>query len=146
MDTTIERVIFLQGIELFADIPSELLAHLSGITKRYMAEKDQHLFHEGEPSHSVYLLIGGKVQLTRHKKVKMEITEPEAIGAWGFFDGKERLMTAICQEDSQFLVINRQDFYDLYDLLDERVHLSKGLLTYFVKRIRKLTDITDAIV
>jgi len=143
MDTTIERVIFLQGIELFADIPSELLAHLAGITKQFVAEKDQYLFREGDPSQSVYLLVGGKVQLTRNNKMKMEITEQEAIGAWGFFDGKERLMTAICKEDSQFLVINRQDFYDL---LDDRVHLSKGLLTYFVKRIRKLTDITDAIV
>jgi|AntRauTorcE11897_2_1112592.scaffolds.fasta_scaffold01630_6 CRP-like cAMP-binding protein len=143
MDTTIERVIFLKGIELFSDIPSELLVHLAEISTRFMADKDQDLFKEGDSSQSVYLLFGGQVQLIRNGKSKREISEPEAIGAWGFFDGKERLMTATCKEDSQFLVINRQDFYDL---LEEHANLSRGLLNYFVKRIRKLTDITDAIV
>ncbi len=143
MNTTIERVIFLQNIELFADIPSELLAHLAEITKLFTADKNEYLFKEGEPSQSIYLLIDGRVQLTRNMKIKQDISESEAIGAWGFFDGKERLTTAVCKEDSQFLVINRQDFYDL---LEEHAHLSKGLLSYFVKRIRKLTDITDAIV
>jgi len=143
MDTTIEQVIFLQGIELFNDIPSEQLAHLAGITKSFVANKQQILFEEGERSQSLYLLIDGRVQLTRNDMLRKEVTDSEAIGVWGFFDGEERLMAATCTEESHFLTINRMDFYDL---LEERVHLTQGLLKYFVKRIRKLTELSDAIV
>lgn len=143
MDTTIERVIFLQGIELFADVPSEQLTHLAGITNNYTADSGEVLFEEGESSESMYLLISGKVELIRHKGVyKKEVTDSEAIGVWGFFDGKERLVSAVCKEESNFLTIHRLDFYDL---LEERVHLSQGLIKYFVKRIRKLSELTDAI-
>lgn len=143
METTIERVIFLQGIELFADIASEQLAHLAGITKSFSADADQLLYEEGDRSQSMFILINGKVQLYRNGELRKELTNSVAIGVWGFFDGKERLTSAICKEECHFLVIDRIDFYDL---LEERVLLSQGLLKYFVKRIRKLTKLSDAIV
>ncbi|MFH5833293.1 Crp/Fnr family transcriptional regulator [Halalkalibaculum sp. DA3122] len=143
MDTTIERVIFLQGIELFADIPSEQLAHLAGITQSLAADREHVLFEEGDRSQSLFLLINGKVQLKRNGLLRKELTNSEAIGVWGFFDGGERLTSAVCKEESHFLTINRMDFYDL---MEERVNLSQGVLKYFVKRIRKLTELSDAIV
>lgn len=143
METTIERVIFLQSIELFQDIPSEQLAHLAAITTSVVTQKDQVLFNEGDRSKSLHLLINGKVQLTRKGKLRKEITDAQAIGVWGFFDGKDRLMTAIANEESHFLKIDRMEFYDL---LEERVRLSEELIKYFVKRIRKLVEAADVIV
>jgi CRP/FNR family cyclic AMP-dependent transcriptional regulator len=143
METTIERVIFLQGIELFADIPSEQLTHLAGITRSVTTDQGETLFEEGDHSQSMYILISGNVHLLRNRMLRKELTESEVIGVWGFFDGKARLVSAICKEESHFLVIDRIDFYDL---LEDRVKLSRGLLTYFVKRIRKLTKLSDAVV
>lgn len=142
METTIERVIFLQSLELFADIPSEQLVHLAGITKTFTADAEEVLFEEGDASQSLFLLINGTVHLFRDGSQKEEVTDSAAIGVWGFFDGDERLTSAICKEDSHFLVIDRIDFFDL---LEERVHMSQGLLTYFVKHIRKLTKLNDVI-
>lgn len=143
METTIERVIFLQGIELFEDIPSEQLAHLAGITREYTAEAGETLYREGDRSQSMFVLINGNVQLYRNGKRRIELTESETIGVWGFIDGEERLASAVCNEESHFLVIDRIDFYDL---LEDRVQLSQGLLRYFVKRIRKLMKLSDTIV
>jgi CRP-like cAMP-binding protein len=143
METTIERVIFLQGIELFADVPSEQLAHLAGITRSFTADSNETLFEEGDRSQSMFILINGTVQLFRNGMLRKELTESEAIGVWGFFDGEERLVSATCKEESHFLVIDRIDFYDL---LEDRVQMSQGLLTYFVKHIRKLIKLSDAVV
>ncbi|MDX1639722.1 MAG: cyclic nucleotide-binding domain-containing protein, partial [Balneolaceae bacterium] len=129
MDTTIERVIFLQGLELFADIPSEQLAHLAGITEDVTFEPGDTLFEEGDRSEALYLLIEGCIRLSRNGMVREELTDSIAIGVWGFFDGGTRLSTATCTEESHLLVIDRLDFFDL---LEERVHLSEGLLKYFV--------------
>lgn len=143
METTIERVIFLQGIELFRDIPSEQLAHLAGITESLTADSGEMLFEEGDRSETMYLLVSGTVQLHRNGKLRKELSGHEAIGVWGFFDGGERLVSASCSEESHFLTINRMDFYDL---MEDRVNLSRGLLKFFVKRIRKLVEISDAVV
>ncbi len=143
MDTIIERVIFLQGVELFSDIPSEQLGHLAGITQRFTAEAGETLFKEGDPSDSMFVLIDGKVQLFRNEVFRLEVTEPQALGVWGFFDEGSRLTTIRCPEESHFLKINRMDFFDL---LEERVHISEGLLKYFVHRIRALIEQSDIVV
>lgn len=143
MKTTIERVIFLQGVELFADIPSEQLAQIAGITEYVTLTKEDILFTKGEKSHHLYLLVEGTVMITRDGDTTKEFNGPEALGVWGFFDDGERLLTITCNTDCQFLRINRLDFFDL---LEDRVHLSRGLLKYFVKRIRKLIEVSDEVI
>lgn len=143
MNTTIERVIFLQGIELFADIPSEQLAQIAGITDYFTLSKDEILFSKGDKSEHLFLLIEGTVNITRNGKENKEFDGPEALGVWGFFDDGDRLLTITCTTDCQFLRIDQLDFFDL---LEDRVHLSRGLLKYFVKRVRKLIEVSDEVI
>lgn len=143
MNTTIERVIFLQGIELFADIPSEQLAQIAGITEHFTLSKDEILFSKGDKSEHLFLLIEGTVTITRNGNENKEFDGPEALGVWGFFDDGNRLLTITCRTDCQFLRIDQLDFFDL---LEDRVHLSRGLLKYFVKRVRKLIEVSDEVI
>jgi CRP-like cAMP-binding protein len=143
MDTTIERVIFLQKIELFKDIPSEQLAHLASITKFVSIDEEKVMFKKGDDSRHLYLLIQGKVELERTPKHKGEFTGPEAIGVWGFFDQEPRLMTATCVEESHFLRIATTDFFDL---LEVRPDLNKGLFKYFTRRVRTLIEMSDIVI
>jgi len=89
------------------------------------------------------LLIDGNVEITRNGKKNKEFNGPEALGVWGFFDDGERLMTITCTNECQLLRINRLDFFDM---LEDRVHLTRGLLKYFVKRIRKLIEVSDEVI
>jgi len=143
MKTTIEKVIYLQRIEMFADIPSEQLAHLASITQAVRGQKGDILFKEKDASHSMYILVHGRVVLEREGKIARELTDETAFGVWGFFDQEPRLVTAKVIEDSLLLKIMSNDFFDL---LEERVHLSHGLLKYFAKRIRHLVKVSDTLV
>lgn len=143
MNTTIERVIFLQSLELFADIPTEQLAQIAGITEYFTLSKDETLFSKKDKSQHLFLLIDGTVEINRNEKEKKSFDGPEALGVWGFFDNGDRLLTITCTTDCQFLRINRLDFFDL---LEDRIQLSRGLLKYFVKRIRKLIEVSDEII
>ncbi|SRR6056297_1596287 len=143
MKTTIERVIFLQSVELFADIPSEQLAQIAGITEYMTLSKEDVLFTKGDKSQHLFLLIEGTVTITRNGNENKEFDGPEALGVWGFFDNGDRLLTITCSTDCQFLRIDRLDFFDL---LEDRIHLSRGLLKYFVKRIRKLIEVSNEVI
>lgn len=140
MKTTIEKVIYLQRIEMFADIPSEQLAHLAAITFSISCPKNNAIFEQGSPSHSLYILVDGKVHVVRNGQKVREISNDTAFGIWGFFDQEPRLVTTIAAEDCRLLKIDSTDFFDL---LEERVHLSRGLLKYFAKRFRQLVEIAD---
>jgi len=143
MNTTIERVIFLQSIELFSDIPSEQLAQIAGITEYFTLSEKEFLFQIDDKSRYLYLLIEGKVVITRNGRQNREFEGPEALGVWGFFDDGDRLLTITCKEDCQFLRIDKLDFFDL---LEDRVQVNRGLLKYFVKRIRKLIELSDEVI
>jgi CRP-like cAMP-binding protein len=91
MKTTIERVIFLQSVELFADIPSEQLAHIAGITEYVTLSKKDILFRKGDKSQHLYLLIEGSVTITRNGEKNKEFDGPQAQGVWRFFDDGDRL-------------------------------------------------------
>jgi len=143
MNTIIERVIFLQSIELFSDIPSEQLVHIAEITHSFSLKEGELLFKKGEKSQNMFLLVDGVVELTRSDERKRDFEAPEAMGVWGFFNESDRLMTATCKTDCYFLRIEQLDFFDL---LEDRIYLSRGLLKYFVKRIKKLIELTDEVV
>lgn len=140
MKTTIEKVIYLQRIEMFADIPSEQLAHLAGITKSVSYKKGETIFEQGDPSHSMYVLVDGKIDVIRDGKKVRELSDDTAFGIWSFFDHEPRMVTTRTTEDCRLLKIDSTDFFDL---LEERVHLSRGLLKYFAKRFRELVEVAE---
>jgi len=143
MDTTIEKVIHLQRIEMFADIPSEQMAHVAGIARDIRFAKGDVIFSEGDSSDALYILIDGDVKVTREKKMTRKIDKDEAFGIWGFFDRGPRLFTTEALEDSYLLKIDSADFFDL---IEDRVHLTRGLIKYLVSKIRQLIEETDILV
>lgn len=143
METTIEKVIHLQRIEMFADIPSEQLAHLAAITREMRVSKGDVLFSEGDASDALFILIDGDIKVTREGNMTRKIDKDEAFGIWGFYDRKHRLFTVEALEDSYLLKIESEDFFDL---IEDRVHLSRGLIKYLVSKIRQLIEETDILV
>lgn len=140
METTIEKVIHLQRIDMFGDIPSEQLAHLAAIAQDYRVSRGEVLFSEGDSSDSMYILIEGGIEIERNGGRKKSIHKDEVFGVWGFFDRNPRLMSATASEDSYLLKIDNADFYDL---IEDRVNLSKGLIKFLVDKIRQLIEETD---
>lgn len=140
METTIEKVIHLQRVEMFVDIPSEQLAHLAAILQNVRASEGEVLYSEGDSSDAMYILIEGGVELQRDGHDKRVVENDEAFGIWGFFDRKARLSTATVTEDSFLFRIDNADFFDL---IEDRVHLSKGLIKFLVSEIREFIEDTD---
>ena len=135
MNTIIEKVMLLQNVEFFADIPTEQLSFLATIAEPRALEKGEKLFIENEPSDALYIIGKGTIQLYRNKQLVSKITKNQAAGVLGFFDQEPRIFTAVCENTCQVLVIDAMDFFDL---LEDKVHITKHLLRYFVTQLRTL--------
>ena len=123
----------LQNVDFLADIPTEQLSFLASIAELRNYERGDVLFRENGPSDSLFIIGSGNVKLFYKKQFINELTENDAVGALGFFDQKPRIFTAICENFCNILVIDSMAFYDL---LEERVHISRYLLRHFVTELR----------
>ncbi len=135
MLTTVEKVIFLQDIDIFESTTTENLAHIAAITEEVEFKKDQSVFKEGEFSDALYLVIDGQVRLERENKLVMIAKGKDVFGTWALFDDEPRVVTATTLEDTHLLRIDKEDFVEL---LADHVQITQGILKTMTRRLRGL--------
>jgi CRP-like cAMP-binding protein len=137
MLTTVEKVIFLQGIDIFSYTSTEDLALIGAITEEVQFPQKTVIYKEGATSDSMYLVLEGKVLLEREGKEVMTVVEKGVFGTWALFDDEPRVVSAKALEDSRFLKIDKEDFYDL---LADNVQITQGILKMITRRLRNLIE------
>lgn len=135
MLTIVEKVIFLQDVDIFKYTSTEDLAHIAAITDEVEFKTSKLIFKEGEFSDAMYVVIEGEVSLTRENQEVMVAEHKDAFGTWALFDDEPRVATATSLEDSRLLKIDKEDFFDL---LADHVEITQSILKVMVKRLRKL--------
>ena len=135
MLTTVEKVIFLQDIDIFEYTSTEDLSHIAAITEEIEIPSGQTIFKEGEISDALYMVVEGKVRLTRAGQEVMVAQNSDVFGTWALFDDEPRVATATTLEDSRLLQIDKEDFIDL---LADHVAITQSILKTMVKRLRSL--------
>ena len=135
MLTTIEKVLFLQDIDIFEFTTTEDLSHIATITEEVEYEADNLIFKEGDISDSMYVVVEGKVKLTRDGQEVMTAENKDVFGTWALFDDEPRIVTATALENTQLLRIDKEEFVDL---LADHVAITQSILKTMAKRLRNL--------
>ena len=132
--TIIERVLLLQGIDLFADVTTEQLSFLAAIAEEMTFDPGRVIYSEGDPPDGLYAVISGTVRMKRSGEGIDTIGVNGAFGVWALFDDEPRLTTAEAKEEAQVLFVSREAFYDLLSDIVE------GLFKQLVQRLRRLAQ------
>ncbi len=135
MLTTVEKVLFLQEIDIFEYTSTEDLSHIAAITEEIEFQPDETIYKEGDLPDAMYMVISGQVRLTREAEEVMVAEAKDVFGTWALFDDKPRVATATTLEDTQVLRIGQEDFIDL---LADYVAITQSILKTMVKRLRRL--------
>ncbi len=135
MLTTVEKVLFLQDVDIFEYTSSEDLAHIAEIVDEVELKPDEIIFKEGEIPDAMSIVIEGKVRLSRAGKEVMVARDKDVFGTWALFDDEPLVATATTLEDTRLLRIDREDFIDL---LADYVGITQSILKTLVKRLRNL--------
>ncbi len=135
MRTVIEKVILLQDVDVFAEVPTENLAVLAAIADEVSLLEGDVLYRERDPADALYLVLDGRVDLTRGERVISEAGPGEAFGTWALFDEEPRLVSAVAAADATLLRIDRDDFIDL---MADHVRIAQGVIKAVARRLRGL--------
>lgn len=68
------------------------------------------IFHEGDPSDNMFMLLAGEIDMTHAGKVIESIGPGNALGIVGLLDNKPRSATAVVTKDAELAVIDRRNF------------------------------------
>jgi CRP-like cAMP-binding protein len=135
MLTTIEKVLFLQDIDIFEFTSTEDLAHIAAITDELEFKAEVIISKEGDIPDSMYMVIEGRVRLSRGGEEVMIAGEKDVFGTWALFDDEPLVVTATTLETTRVLRIDKEDFIDL---LADYVAITQSILKTMAKRLRRL--------
>jgi len=135
MLSVIEKVIFLQSVDVFEEVHTEELAYLATIAEEAAYIAGDVIYREEEPADALYLVLSGKVRLHRDDHEITIAGQNDAFGTWALFDEAPTVATATAIEDSRLLKINREDFYDI---LSDHVRITQGIFKTLAGRLRTL--------
>ena len=137
MLTTVEKVLFLKSIDLFARIPGEDLAQISVITEEVTFEDGESIFEEGQLGDALFLVVSGEVRVHRGTREFARLGAGECFGEMAILDSAPRSATVSALDDVDCLKIEREDFYDI---LGEKPEIAQGIIRVLTARLRRSLD------
>ena len=132
MFSIIEKVIFLQDVDIFKHISSEDLSHIAAITVEQEVNETGVIYREGDVSDSMYMVIEGNVRLHVGDSLVMIAELKDVFGAWSLFDDEVRLISATAFKDCRLLKIEKSH---MLELLADNVSITEGILKAMAKRL-----------
>lgn len=135
MLTTVEKVLLLQDVDIFEHTSTEDLSHIAAIAEEIEFQTGDVIYKEDEIPDSMYVVIEGKVRLTRGGKEVMVAKNMDAFGTWALFDDEPRVATATALEPSQILRLDKEEFIDL---LADHVGITQSIMKTLTKKLRTL--------
>jgi CRP-like cAMP-binding protein len=136
MITTVERVLFLKGIDLFAELPGEELAQIALITEEEQKPAGAEIIREGEVGESIYIVVDGRVQVAKGGRPVAELAEREVFGEMALLDPAPRSASVKALTEVTLLTIRREDFADI---MAERHEIARGVIQVLTRRLRAAT-------
>ena len=135
--TLIEKVLFLQNVELLSALSPEQLGRIALITAEVEMATGAILLREGELSACMYVIVSGRVSVESGGELVFTAGEKDVIGTWALLDNEPMVVTATVVENSRVLKIDRDDFYDL---LADHSEITQSMFQVLVRRIRRLIE------
>jgi CRP-like cAMP-binding protein len=132
----VEKVLFLKSIDLFREIPGEDLARVAQIAEEVDFEPGETLLVEDEVGDSMYLIVLGRVAVSKGDRIVVELGERECVGEMAILDSEPRSATVRSLTTVRALKIEREDFYEL---MNEKLELAQGIIKVLTRRLRRTT-------
>lgn len=133
MFTILEKTILLKTVDLFQDIPGELLSQVSRISKARSYDSGDIIFVEGDAGDSMFIVFEGIVSIAKGGKEIAELEKGASLGEMALLDNEPRSADAVAKADSILLKINQDVFYEL---MESNADIMKQIIKLLSSRVR----------
>jgi CRP-like cAMP-binding protein len=130
---TLERVLLLKQVEMFAAVDDDVLAGLAARMREREAVAGETLLREGEMGQELYVVVTGKVRVHCGEQTRAELGPRGVIGELAALDPAPRTATVTVLEPALLLCLEHAD---LAEELLSNSDLAWGIIRFLVRRFR----------
>ena len=134
MFTILEKTILLKTVDLFQDIPGDLLSQISQISRAKNYENGEIIFKEGDAGDSMFIVLDGEISIKKGDKLLAKLERGASLGEMALLDHETRSADAMAEKDSVLLKINQDVFYEL---MESNADIMKQIIKLLTSRIRE---------
>ncbi len=123
----------LKSIPLFSELREDDLREIDKISVRQVYKKDNMVLIEEEVGSTMFIILNGRVKISRISDEGREVilsilVDGDFFGEMSILDGQTRSANAVTLEDTEMLIIRRENFLRmLYDYPQISINLLKEL-------------------
>jgi CRP-like cAMP-binding protein len=141
MLSTLERVIILKSVDIFAQTPDEVLADVASILGEVQLPAGTTIFEKGDPGTRLYIIVSGRVRVHDGEHTLGELADRDVFGEMALLDPEPRVASISALEDTELLSLDQEPFYAL---MADRVEVARGVIGVLTRRLReRMRDIAD---
>ncbi len=136
MLSTVERVIILKSLSMFADTPDEALYELADLLHEEEAQPGDVIVREGENGESLYIIVSGRVEVVDDNRVLNRLGERAVFGELSLLDSSPRTATIRAIEETTLLRLDQTPFYEI---MSDYVEVAMGTIRMLTRSLRART-------
>ena len=131
--STIERVLFLKGAELFNQIASEDLVPVAMVAQEAHFNAGEMLVRQGDPGDCLYVIVDGEASIVIRGVGEVARRQAKgSVGEMGLISRSPRTADCLALTDITALKIEQDDFWEL---LAEKPPLALGVIKALSQRL-----------
>ena len=134
---TVQKILFLKNIPLFARMPPEELGYLAGIAEEIVYPEGETIIKEGDHGEEMFLIVQGKIEIHRNAESLAVLGSQDYFGEMSILDGEPRSATATAKADCLLLRIRQSDFYDM---LERHFGVALTIIHTLTRRLRDMNQ------
>jgi AAA family ATP:ADP antiporter len=141
MLSTIEKVIILKAVSIFAGTPDEILAEVASLLEEVELREGETIFEKGDAGDCMYIIVDGKVRVHDGGRTLNYLGEGDVFGEMAVLDPEPRLASVTAVEDTRLFRLDQGAFYEL---MDDRIEVARGIIHVLSQHLRaRVRDLND---
>ncbi len=133
---TIEKVIRLKTVPMFAQASEEILADVAGILEEVAVPAGGVVFEKGAAGEGMYIVHSGRVRVYDGARTITHLGEKEIFGELALLSPEPRFASVAAVEDTRLFRLDREAFAEL---MAGNIEIVRGVLSVLCDRIRQQT-------
>jgi CRP-like cAMP-binding protein len=142
MRSTLEKVLVLKTVSIFAETADVVLLELAAIVKEEHVAAGAQVFAKGDLGTSMFLIAAGRVRVHDGEHTLNELGPRDVFGEMALLDPEPRLASVTALEPTQLLRIDHGPFYEV---MADRIEVARGIIKvltgYLRARVRDLAEL-----
>ncbi len=130
---TLEKVVLLKSVSLFARVPEEDLAAVASIVTEVEVDAGRRIIQQGELGTSMYVIAQGRVRVHDGERFLRTLDEREVFGELAALDPEPRIADVSADTDCLLFELGARA---LEELMAEHVDVARGLMGVLCGKIR----------